>query len=172
MKRTLLFLVLFYSGCSSYSRHSLDFQFGKSSGGTIYLGEARRYIHALRYPLASKKSSSEFGPRKGRMHEGIDFPAPQGTEVYASHDGTVVFTGRFSSDYGKTVIVRDENFLTLYAHLSVIEAEAGDHLAQGDVIGEVGSTGNATGNHVHFETRLQDATGKFIAIDPRKFLKK
>jgi len=170
--KRLILVLLFLSSCTTISSYSHGFKFGKPSGGSIELGEARRHLHALLYPLKSKKTSSEFGPRNGKMHEGIDFPAPHGTKIFAAHDGTVIFTGRFSYAYGKTVIIRDENFLTLYAHLSEIKIEEGINLAKGDLIGEVGKTGNATGNHLHFETRLQDNKGRFVAIDPRKFLRR
>lgn len=76
------------------------------------------------------------------------------------------------SGYGITVIVKDNNFLTLYGHLSHTLLTRGRKVKAGDPIGEVGATGNATGNHLHFETRIITKDGRSIPIDPERFLKR
>lgn len=113
----------------------------------------------LQTPVEAKRISSRFGMRRHpiagytKMHKGVDFAAPTGTPVYASGDGTVEFTGRMSG-YGKIVELKhDAGMGTKYAHLSRI-AEGltpGASVKQGQIIGYVGSTGSATGPHLHYE---------------------
>lgn len=92
------------------------------------------------------------------FHTGIDYGCPEGTEILASADGIVMFSGFDKTGYGNCVIIRhDSEHSTLYAHLSEI-APAGSlnkMLKQGETIGLSGSTGNSTGPHLHFEARTQ-----------------
>lgn len=93
-----------------------------------------------------------FGIR--RMHNGQDIAAPHGTPVLAAADGRVIYTGWFGG-YGRIVIIdHGQNISTLYAHLSQILTRTGAQVRQGQAIGRVGSTGYATGPHVHFEVRV------------------
>lgn len=110
-------------------------------------------------PLSGAAISSTFGQRNHpilgveRMHEGVDWAAPAGTSIVAVADGVVVSAG-WEGGYGYTTrIMHRGNVETLYAHQSRINAglEAGDTVHQGEVIGAVGSTGLATGPHLHFE---------------------
>lgn len=85
------------------------------------------------------------------MHEGIDVSAPEGTPVHAMKSGRVEHAGSWSG-YGLSVLIsHGSNVRTLYAHLSRIDVSEGDDVGGGDVIGAVGSTGSATGAHLHFE---------------------
>lgn len=87
------------------------------------------------------------------FHTGVDFAAPQGTPVKAAAAGTVVVAGGGGS-YGNHVVVKhSDGVYTLYAHLSAISTSVGAQVSAGDVIGAVGSTGNSTGPHLHFELR-------------------
>src|SRR5215218_3037528 len=98
--------------------------------------------------------TSEFGPRWGRQHEGIDIAAPSGTAVRAAACGSVTIAGQ-QSGYGNIVcITHTSQFSTCYAHLSRFGTTQGAHVKQGQVIGYVGCTGNCTGPHLHFETRV------------------
>jgi murein DD-endopeptidase MepM/ murein hydrolase activator NlpD len=98
--------------------------------------------------------TSGYGPRWGRMHTGIDIGARAGTPIVASKTGEVIFAGRLGG-YGNCVVVdHGEGVATLYAHQSRIGASEGQLLNQGDVLGWVGSTGHSTGNHLHFEIRI------------------
>lgn len=100
-----------------------------------------------------------------RMHTGVDIAAPHGTPIKAGGDGKVIHAAR-NGGYGKTVIVDHGNGrTTLYAHMSSYAVKVGDIVNQGDKIGEVGSTGVSTGNHLHFEVRVN---GKHV--DPMKQL--
>ncbi len=95
---------------------------------------------------------SPFGMRWGRMHEGIDLDAGYGNEVVAVAGGTVVEAGWYGG-YGKEVeISHGGGLVTRYAHLSRIDVSVGESVDRGETIGLVGSTGNSTGPHLHFET--------------------
>ncbi|MDP9005537.1 MAG: peptidoglycan DD-metalloendopeptidase family protein [Actinomycetota bacterium] len=101
----------------------------------------------------SGRVTSGFGTRWGRLHAGVDIGAPTGTPIWATKDGTVIFSG-VQSGYGNVVILSHGGGLTtLYGHQSRIAASNGQRVGQGDTIGYVGSTGRSTGPHLHFETR-------------------
>ena len=105
------------------------------------------------WPLKKLNVSSRFGKRRGRLHAGIDLRAPRGTPIYASADGKVVYSG-YSGAYGRMVVIdHGRGIETAYAHNSRNLVAAGQRVRRGQVIGNVGRTGNATGNHVHFEFR-------------------
>ena len=91
----------------------------------------------------------------GRGHKGIDIAAPYGTPIYAAESGTVIETGGgWNGGYGNCVrISHDDGNVTVYAHQSSIAIEYGDYVVKGQIIGYVGSTGDSTGNHLHFEVR-------------------
>lgn len=98
--------------------------------------------------------TSGFGSRWGTVHKGIDLGAPAGTPVHASDGGVVTFAGWNNGGYGYLVKISHENGLeTYYAHNSKVAVSAGDRVYQGQVIAYVGSTGDSTGNHLHFEVR-------------------
>lgn len=102
-----------------------------------------------------------------RNHKGIDIAAPYGTEIYAAEGGTVVAAGWNSGGYGNYVIIEHpDNYRTLYAHCSVVIAYEGQQVEKGQLIAQVGSTGNSTGNHCHFEVRLNN-----ICVNPGNFLR-
>ena len=97
--------------------------------------------------------TSGFGPRWGRMHEGIDIAAPAGTPIRAAAAGRVIIAG-YMGGYGNlTVIDHGGGITTAYAHQSSIWVSSGS-VAQGQSIGAVGTTGSSTGNHLHFEVRV------------------
>ncbi|MDJ0779788.1 MAG: LysM peptidoglycan-binding domain-containing M23 family metallopeptidase [Gammaproteobacteria bacterium] len=105
------------------------------------------------WPLRSYKVSSGFGRRWGRLHAGIDLRAPKGTPIRAAADGRVVFAG-FRSGYGRMVILsHGQGIETVYAHNSRNIVRQGQRVRRGEIIGNVGRSGNATGYHVHFEFR-------------------
>jgi murein DD-endopeptidase MepM/ murein hydrolase activator NlpD len=98
--------------------------------------------------------SSNFGMRWGKMHKGVDIAANLGTTINAALDGTVTFAG-IQDGYGKVIkLSHSEGIETTYAHCSVINVKIGENIKQGEKIGEVGSTGNSTGPHLHFEVRV------------------
>ena len=104
--------------------------------------------------------SSLFGSRihpitgKPNNHTGIDIPAPKNTKIYAAKSG-VVITSTYNSSYGNYVVVsHSDGTSTLYAHMNKRNASVGQTVNQGAVVGYVGTTGSSTGNHLHFEIRL------------------
>ena len=104
-----------------------------------------------------------FGPRGDRFHTGIDYPAGAGTPVAAAGRGCVSFAGWDPGGYGNLVIVSHRLGMTsYYAHLSSFAVRRGRCVVAGSRIGRVGSTGNSTGPHLHFELRLRGA-----AVPPR-----
>jgi peptidoglycan hydrolase-like protein with peptidoglycan-binding domain len=104
-----------------------------------------------------------FGPRGDRFHPGVDFPVAAGTTIRAAGRGCVSFAGWSSGGYGNLVVIEHRLGMTSwYAHLSAIGAGRGTCVVAGTPIGRAGSTGNATGPHLHFELRLRGA-----AVAPR-----
>ena len=88
-------------------------------------------------------------------HTGIDIPASKNTEIYAAKSGVVITSTYNSGGYGNYVVVsHSDGTSTLYAHMNKRNATVGQTVSQGDVIGYVGTTGNSTGNHLHFEVRV------------------
>ena len=107
----------------------------------------------LAWPLRGPVTSG-YGSRWGRMHTGIDISAPNGTPIRAAKAGVVIFAGSYSG-YGLTVIIDHGGGLTtLYAHMSRLGTSSSASVGQGQVVGFVGSTGHATGPHLHFEVRV------------------
>ncbi|OKL36989.1 peptidoglycan DD-metalloendopeptidase family protein [Domibacillus mangrovi] len=104
--------------------------------------------------------TSGFGMRWGKLHAGVDYAAPMGTPIKSQSGGKVVFSGP-RGGYGNAVIVESGGMQYLYGHNSANLVKAGDTVSRGQTIGLVGSTGDSTGPHVHFEIRQN---GK--AIDP------
>ncbi len=96
--------------------------------------------------------TSPYGWRSGRFHAGVDIGAPWGTPVLASDGGTVVFSG-WNGAYGRSVVIKHGRYFTRYAHHSSNLVRVGERVAQGQVIGQVGISGRATGPHLHFEIR-------------------
>lgn len=100
---------------------------------------------------ASGKITSPYGGRWGRMHNGIDIGAPSGTSIVASDTGIVIFSG-YKNSYGNLVKIDHQNgYITYYAHCSELLVSEGETVTQGQLIAKVGSTGNSTGPHCHFE---------------------
>lgn len=87
-------------------------------------------------------------------HSGIDLSAPTGTTVFASDGGTVIFAGWSNWGYGNAVVVAHGRFLTLYGHMSSVAVSCGQTVSRGTPVGAVGSTGNSSGPHLHFEIRV------------------
>ncbi|MGL6173012.1 MAG: peptidoglycan DD-metalloendopeptidase family protein [Cellulosilyticaceae bacterium] len=113
-----------------------------------------QFMHPLN---GAGRISSQYGSRWGSYHRGIDIAAPAGTPVYASASGTVVYSGYNNGGYGKMIIIDHGNgYKTYYAHNSSLYVQVGQKVSKGQNIAGVGSTGNSTGNHVHFELRKND----------------
>ena len=140
---------------------------GGGSGG----GGSANASGSFLWPVASYVYvSSRFGLRvhpitgEKKSHTGIDIASNQGTAVYASDGGSVTLAG-WNGGYGNCIMIDHGNgYVTLYGHLSSISVSVGQTVSQGATIGAVGSTGNSTGPHLHFEV-LKNGT----RIDPEQF---
>jgi murein DD-endopeptidase MepM/ murein hydrolase activator NlpD len=127
---------------------------------------------SLIYPLSSPApTTSTYGWRthpitgSRRFHSGIDIGAPMGAPVVAAGSGTIISAG-WVGGYGKAIVIQHNGVQqTLYGHLSEVFVQPGQTIQQGAVIGRVGSTGNSTGPHLHFEARMSSSEG-WVAVDP------
>jgi murein DD-endopeptidase MepM/ murein hydrolase activator NlpD len=108
--------------------------------------------------------TSPFGPRWGRMHEGVDIAAPGGTPIRAAKAGTIVLAEPYGGYGNYTCIDHGGGVSSCYAHQSAFAMTAGS-VGQGQVIGYVGNTGASFGDHLHFEIRINGA-----AVDPLGYL--
>ena len=107
----------------------------------------------LKWPV-SGHITSRFGRRWGRLHKGVDIANKKGTPIYAAESGKVIASGR-QGGYGIRVeIDHGSGLKTLYAHMSKTAVSSGTSVSRGQLIGYVGSTGNSTGPHLHFEVEV------------------
>lgn len=136
----------------------------------VYIGTTKRPKDAptgiFRNPMkpGTYIVTSRPGWRWGRTHEGVDMASSVGVHVFASDGGTVIRASYYSG-YGYCIdIQHGDGWMTRYAHLSYIGVHNGQKVYQGQYIGNVGSTGNSTGPHLHFETRKN---GAFVNPDSK-----
>lgn len=127
--------------------------------------DGSRWVSSFIRPLKTGWLSADFYDYP--HHNGIDLAAPYGTPVYAAAQGRVVLAGWYG-EYGKCVIIEHaDGTRTLYGHNSSLDVSAGQEVKQGEKIANVGSTGNSTGNHLHFEIRTNAGP-----LDPLVYLDK
>lgn len=137
-----------------------------SSGETGKKSEKDLAPVKLVWPVPGGQLASPFGTRDGRVHEGIDIAAPQGTAVVAAADGEVIYAGSGVRGYGNLIILRHgQGLVTVYAHNHRNHVSEGVEVRQGQVIGEVGSSGRTSGVHLHFEVRRGDSP-----LDPQRLV--
>jgi murein DD-endopeptidase MepM/ murein hydrolase activator NlpD len=148
----------FVNGGKSYS--SVWFSDASGKGAYFDLNGRSKHSAFLASPLAFSRITSGFSMRfhpilkEWKRHEGVDYGAPIGTPVHVVGDGVVAFAGQ-QNGYGNVIqIQHSDNRMTVYAHLSKIDVTRGEHVSQGEHIGDVGMTGWATGPHLHFEFRV------------------
>jgi murein DD-endopeptidase MepM/ murein hydrolase activator NlpD len=145
---------------------------GASSQSPVAFVNTGEASTQLIYPLSSPApTTSGFGWRthpitgSRRFHSGVDIGAPMGAPVVAAGTGIVMSSG-WLGGYGKAIVIQHNGVQqTLYGHLSEVFVQAGQRIEQGTVIGRVGSTGNSTGPHLHFESKVATSDG-WVAIDP------
>jgi murein DD-endopeptidase MepM/ murein hydrolase activator NlpD len=143
-------------------------------GGSFLSVERAFFLNILfRFPLPLRSLTSYYGARanpftgSSEFHHGVDLAAPEGMEVYAARDGRVE---RVEEDplLGKVVILAHEGgYQTVYGHLSLILVSLQQPVRSGMIIGRVGSTGQATGPHLHFEVRRKGSTRDPLPLLPR-----
>lgn len=161
-------------------RYATDSSYDKKLNGLIEIYDLTKYDKEVAGPQLSKEGyivpvknytlSSPFGTRGGEFHRGIDLAAPQGEPIYASKAGTVI-KAEFHPSWGNVVAIKHEDGTTaLYAHQQEYQVKVGDKVKQGQIIGYVGSTGNSTGSHLHFELCLDHSLSQSQLVDPETVL--
>lgn len=145
-------------------------QYGYGGGDGTYGDDNVSYDSDATYdtlttPVDEICISSYFGQRWGRLHRGIDLALAQGEPIYAADDGTVYYSG-YCGSYGNLVKIDHGNGMqTYYAHCSSLLVSQGQQVKRGERIALVGSTGNSTGPHLHFEVIINGN-----CVDPADFL--
>ena len=162
----------FYNNGNKYQSVWFD-EPGSKQGGGYYSFDGKSLKKAfLKSPLEFTRVSSGFSMRvhpisgKWKQHKGVDYAAPTGTPVRSSGDGVIDFIGR-QGGYGNIVVIKHwNNYSTVYAHLNRFAngVRKGAKVGQGEVIGYVGSSGWATGPHLHYEFRVGDQPRDPLAI--------
>lgn len=156
--------IVYGGGAKSGGKKIQAIRYTDKTGNTAYFSPDGQGLNQafLRSPVNFTSISSGFGRRrhpvlhKLRQHKGVDFAAPRGTPVQATGDAKVVFVGT-KGGYGKVVeLQHGPRYSTLYAHLSKFakDIKTGTAIKKGQVIGYVGRTGLATGDHLHYEFRI------------------
>ncbi len=111
----------------------------------------------LHTPTGAVRYTSYFGERAGALHRGVDIgassPGVCGDELYATADGTVRVVRPAEPSYGNYLVIEHDGWCDLYAHMQDFFVDAGQSVSAGDVVGHMGSTGNSTGAHLHYEIR-------------------
>lgn len=139
-------------------------------GGNAVADEGVSYDENATYttladPLDTINITSNFGPRWGRIHYGLDMGSPSGSSIYAADSGTVYYAG-YCGGYGNLIKIDHGNGMqTYYAHCSKLIAVNGQKVKKGEEIALVGSTGNSTGPHLHLEVIING-----VRVDPVDFL--
>ena len=125
-------------------------------GNTVVIPDSFRIsLKDFCMPTTSTKITSKFGPRRRRMHNGLDIKVYVGDTIRAAFSGKVRMVKFERRGYGRYVVIRHENGLeTIYGHLSKQLVKEEEYVEAGDVIGLGGNTGRSTGSHLHFETRF------------------
>ena len=130
-----------------------------------YIKENYSFILPVTGTVTSRYGTREETEVVSANHAGIDIGANTGTAIYAAMDGTVTVSSS-EGEYGKHIDIENGEVLTRYAHCSKLLVKEGEKVKQGDKIAEVGSTGNSTGPHLHFEIRRENRT-----VNPEKIIK-
>jgi len=163
---------ILYASLGLQSLGSLKlYRFESDNGNIEHFDENGKSAKKLlmKTPIDGARLSSGFGMRKHpirgymKKHQGVDFAAPKGTPIYAAGDGVIEMKQRYKG-YGKYIRIRHANgYKTAYGHMSKFNKTPGGRVKQGKIIGYVGSTGNSTGPHLHYEVLKNN-----IRINPQK----
>ncbi len=156
--------IVHYASLEVRGKTKRIYRYTSSRGKTGYYDSKGRGAaqFLMRTPVSGARISSGFGMRRhpvlgySKMHTGIDFAAPRGTPIHAAGDGKIVWRS-WKGGYGRVVEIKHLNgYLTRYAHMNAFAKglSKGSFVRQGQVIGYVGSSGRTTGNHVHYEVRM------------------
>lgn len=125
------------------------------------------WLTPCNYTVSTRRFGMDYHPTQfvWKMHYGVDMGAPQGTPIYATRSGTVSLAA-YNDSCGNYVIIRhDADFSSIYMHMVYYIVSSGQQVRQGQVIGYVGSTGDSTGPHLHFEISYQGTR-----VDPELYI--
>lgn len=178
-KHSLLLIALLLGACSSSQTKPLitgsaiktdtpttQMSRAPASDDSVSQWQRQQQSSYFDWPVDEARMTRGFLPNRRKPHLGLDLASRKGTAIYASHDGTVIYTGREFHGYGRLIMIEgQQGWASLYAHLSKINIKQGDRVKKGDLIGLMGSTGHSTGVHLHFEIRT--ASGP---VDPLLYL--
>ena len=138
----------------------LNSYYDQSGGNNAAPADAQAVLDGLIWPCDARYITSPYGDREAPLpgastnHQAVDIGAPWYAPIYAAQSGTIIQAG-WNGGYGYSVtIAHDHGVATLYAHMDDYYVYVGEYVSRGQVIGEVGSTGNSTGPHIHYEVRL------------------
>lgn len=135
---------------------------GGNRAGSVPVGTSRPAMVA---PVTPWRITSPYGMRWGQMHLGVDVPAPTGTPIRAAASGVVARSGWAPGAGNRVNITHNSRYETRYFHMSRTAASVGQRVTQGQVIGYVGSTGDSSGPHLHFEVWQNGS-----AVNPAPFV--
>lgn len=161
-------------------RYATDVHYGEKLNALIHaygltdydqeINEMAESSEEFIFPVANPVISSSFSMRGNAFHRGVDFMAPLGTPILASQSGTVI-QSEFHASWGNYLAIEHENGMTtLYAHNSQNLVSVGQSVTQGEIIASMGSTGNSTGPHLHFEVSISPNLAQDQLIDPMQVL--
>lgn len=142
-------LLALITSCSSQSSRSVSYvgkplKVSKSFSKLYFLSPVAK--------LSKPRVSQFYRSKSNKRHEGMDFTGFRGAPVTASHSGRIIYAGRKFSGYGRVVLIEyNKKWASLYAHLNSFNVKTGQKVRAGQVIGKMGSSGRATGVHLHFE---------------------
>ncbi|MBE8221646.1 MAG: M23 family metallopeptidase [Bdellovibrionales bacterium] len=136
-------LLVLITSCSIQSRRSVS-STKKHFNKLYFLSPVAR--------LSKSRISQLYRNKNNKKHEGIDFAGFRGAPITASHSGRIIYAGRKFSGYGRVVLIEyNKKWASLYAHLNSFNVKTGQKITAGQLIGKMGSSGKATGVHLHFE---------------------
>ncbi|MFT4703440.1 MAG: murein DD-endopeptidase MepM/ murein hydrolase activator NlpD [Bradymonadia bacterium] len=144
------------------------------SNDALDRGSSDASIEIWQVPVRDPRVTSRFGPRidpitgeRGRMHRGTDYGHPTGTPIYAPASGRVILAGYCDRGTGNCIVLEHTNgWRSQYFHLSEVSIRSGEEVRQGELMGEIGSTGRSTGPHLHFQVGPPGGG----AVDPETIL--
>lgn len=161
-------------------RYATDTQYDQKLNGLIETYDLTYYDKELqgpeissagyKVPIRNYTISSPYGNRGSEFHRGLDMAARQGEPIHAVKSGTVI-KAEYHNSWGNVVVIQHEDGSTaLYAHQQQYAVKVGDKVSQSQLIGYVGSTGNSTGSHLHFELCRDNSLDQGMLIDPQTVL--
>lgn len=170
-----------YRTASDYSKgvDSADYSQDELQSARGHLERHSQYIpraaFRLSWPVEHVRINRGFRTPEDAKHDGLDLGGRKGMPIMAAHEGVVIYTGKEFRGYGNMVMIEyNQEWATLYGHLNEIAAKEGQVVRPGDFIGTMGSTGHATGVHLHFEVMHNHAPTDPIPLltRPEKFVSK